>query len=1022
MRKVNYIASAGTGKTYKLVEEVYNNYLLKGININELFISTFTEKSAGELRNRIISKLKNELYHGSNIKKENIFENIYKIQDSYIGTIHSLFLRILKNYSDKTFVNQNTKVLNNYEFDIYFDKSFETYLLNNQDNIDKISKFIQDKKILKNILKKFYQKRIRILNKNVNYDDIQKKEEEIKNLKNETILLLNDFINIYYKELIELREEKIFKKDLLRIRDLIEIYKIIEIPSFNFNEINKTFPRLLAQKNISNNAKTIINRIKKEYSDLNIKENLLIDKIVLLKDKVLNLNYLIILNEFKKLDKILENLKIENNFIDNDDILIRTLNLLKSNKEIKEKIQNKFKAIIVDEFQDTDNIQLEVFKILSEKSDFIVLGDPKQCIYEWRNANLDDYIEFISNNNFENKNLNICYRSNKNLVEFYNYIFSNENSDFLSSLRKKNANYTYKLIADNKAEDENIEIIFTNNEEHVILNKIKELIEKNNYKYGDILILFRKNKSAQKLVDVLKNNSIPFISYLENQFNNTIEIISVLNLIKLIKYPFDELNLLSVLKSPIFCYSDLDLYNLRNKLDIYSIPEFQKIKNVIENIENYSIHKLIKILYKEFKIVEKFSLYPDYRQKVENLKKLVKLSSNFDRNNFQLRDFIQFLENTDENVENIIIEDESFIKLMSIHKAKGLEAKVVIIPYIFEVDNTNTEGFYNIDGLMVKIDNKIKIDNKKRNVVKSENFKEDIVKQKNIDAEERLLYVALTRAKEKLIILANNGKNIKTDLQKKVSKLIKDIEENNNRYFKAKIQYLDKIYTENSNYWSNKLFSSKDNNLEEEFKLLKNKEEERTNDYNTYINIKKIISVSQLMELDKLKNEDDYELIYYEDKDEKNYSSNLGTLVHKILEGFSFITNKDLAKEEIIKKLQEYQNLYSNKIIKEAEEILFNFLNSKYYNEISNSQILFRELPFTLKEENKYIEGIIDLVYEKDDKLIIMDYKTNKITNTEKLEHIYKVQKKYYTKAIELIFPEKGKNIEFKFCWLRELN
>lgn len=1002
MRKINYIASAGTGKTYQLVEEVYNNYILKGISIENLFISTFTEKSAGELKNRIINKLKSELYKGNNVNQ--LFDNIYKIQESYIGTIHSLCLKIIKTYPEETFITKETKILESFLLDLYFDKSFEEYIKNNQ-NINETVEFIQDKNNLYKIFKDIYYKRSRIIDIDIKEleNKITNQKNDILNIKNSLIALLDDFINKYYKELIFLKEN-IFKTDLIKVKKLLEYNRFINIEL----EHNKTFPRFLKSRNISSEASLI-----KKSLDKNIlnEENKLIEDLENLKSKALYLNYLIVLKEFHNFNIILENLKKENDCIDYDDIIIKCINLLKNHSEINQKFQNKFKALFIDEFQDTDNLQLELVKLLSEKSDLIVLGDPKQCIYEWRNANLDDYINFIDNDYFETINLDTCYRSNKSLVGFYNYLFTAPKYNFLDHLKEI---YISEIKANkNEDKDKSINLISSQNEALDILEKIKELIQEG-YKYEDIMILFRKNKQANELVHLLKNNSIPFISYLDSDLKNNLEISSVLNLIKLIKYPFDKLNLLAVLKSPIFCFSDLDIYNIKDKLDIYEIEEFKNIKELIDNLDTYSIFDILKFIYKEYKIIEIFSLYPDSVQKIENLNKLLKMASNFDRNNFQFRDFIEFLDKNKEETENIILDDKNFIKIMTIHKSKGLEAKVVIIPYLLDKYRDDDSGFHNIDNLMVKIKNNNRL------IAKSSNFDENKVKYKIKCSEKRLLYVAFTRSKEKLILLANekeyDNRRSHDSLSKEIFSLIQNIKNTYEENFEEKT--LKSI--ENINYWDNIKNEQKD--LSEKIILLENIEKKRIEDYEKSIMNKNISSVSQLMKTEKI---EDYENNNVNEYDNyiKTYSAELGTLVHKVLESFSFKKDKNLAKEEILSIINSQKNLVNYNVLNDAKEIILNFLDSKNYNEISDSNILFKELPFTLKENDKYIEGIIDLVYEKNNKIIIMDYKTNRIKDKEELEKNYKIQKDYYKKAIKLIFSEKNDNdIEFKFCWLREKN
>ncbi len=1043
--KKNYLASAGTGKTYNLVEEIIQNYIKNGITINQLFISTFTEKAAAELKKRIYKRLKEEIYKE---KSENLQNSFYEIQNSYIGTLHSLLLRILKNHPEVSKVTDETRIVNGIEFDAIFNEIFEEFLFDNKKLIDEIIILINRKSYINKLFKDFYQNRWKLdFNEIKNINEERKKLQE---LKEKTLPILEILINDFYKNTIEFSKKyskQVLKLYLVGIKDKLREDDFTGW-SFNKKDLSKNSPKILRKvKNLTGEIKKELDKIDRELknrkNELEPLENDLITCLIHIQKIAFNLNYLIILKHYREFEEKLNRKKSEENILDYDDILIKTLNIFNENQKIREKYIKKFKGVFIDEFQDTDKLQLEIIRILSSKSDLIVFGDPKQCIYEWRHANLDDYLKFIESN-FDEKNtidLDICFRSDIGLIGFFNLTFCKEYYDFLnkniSSLHLQKLYLKPLSFPSTKkiSEKENfihfIKMQKKEDEPFVLVEVIKNLY-KEGYTPKDILILFRTATDTERYLKQLKINNIPFISFLESSFYKSQEILTVLNVLRLIQYPDNQLNIISVLKSPIFNFSDQDLLDLKNNFSIEKLKYLEEILEISKLKDKISLGDLVSKTFDKLGIFEIFSLFPDAKQKIINLQKLLEYSKKFERENFNLRDFINFLEENRDTREDegILIEDDDFIKIMTMHKAKGLEEKVVIIPNLSKGSKNSNDGFFTINGkLMVQI----KSNNKK--IAESKNFDENLVKDKREKEEKRLLYVAFTRAKEKLIFIGSNSRNrskmddiedlIKYVNDKKIKVEIKD--PNSKKKVGEKLVEINVkkdesplLKKEKEEYWENLAKNSK--NLDKKLEKLAKEEEKRKKDYEKSVSTKRFIAVSELM---KIKDEKYFlEMEQIKEVEETisfgNESTELGTFVHKILEKFSFTDKKEEAQKEINKLIDKYidsvKEDYRKNIKEKALKILNKFLNSEIYKEISASNILFREMPFTLKEENRYIEGIIDIVYEKDNQIVVLDYKTTKITSKEKIEERYKIQSDYYTKAVRKIFPDK--DIHFKFAIL----
>ncbi|WP_456400007.1 UvrD-helicase domain-containing protein [Persephonella sp.] len=1022
MEKINYIASAGTGKTYTLVSKAVDYYILeKKININNIFITTFTDKAASEVKNRIYERLKEKIRKSKDNPDltEHLLDNYRSVQHSYIGTIHSLLLRILKGNPVESKITDEINVIDEIQFEALFFEVFERFVEENEEDVKTLTKYFSNKRQIYNIFKNMYNNRWKLNTAEIKNKDVY--EIEIERISVNTKILLNKFISEYYSSFID--QTELLKTDLKEIREKINRGEFLSIKV----DKNKNFPKLLK----STKVKKLPEFEKIKNNDvIELEESQLIENLEKLIDNVLFLNYSLILKIFEKFKKLLEEKKEEEGLITYDDIIFKSVDLLKSHPEILREYQERFKVFLIDEFQDTDPLQMEVIKLLSEKSDLIVFGDPKQCIYEWRNANLYDYLNFIED--FESVPLDVCYRSIPEYIGFLNEFFVKE--DFLNKkFEKKEETIKHidkKFIPYLKYDDSKdfngrssvIEVVKTEkgDEHKAVLDIIRKLLN-NGYKPDDIIVLFRSATGTERFVNILKNANIPYVSFLSSIYFNSLEVVTVLNILKLIQFPEDKVSLVAVLKSPLFNYSDLDLYKLKDNLNIEEIDELKEIRELINIKDGMNISEILENLYKKLPIKEVFSVYPDGKQKVANLEKLHLIAGKLESENFQLKDLIDYIEESRFRSENdaFIIGDDNLTKLMTIHKSKGLESKIVIIPFINSRKVGNLNGFYTVeDQLMVIIR-----DDSNRVIAKTPNFDEDKVKNQIYCEEKRLLYVAFTRAKEKLIIIDPDSggfiKEINTVLDKidnrEITVTSKELKENK---FTLKIKKYDYESSDsNENYWLT-LIKPPNKNLINNLKKLELEEKKREEEFRRAVEKKIFTTVSSLglenkekevLEERELKEDD----LRYE---RGNIKVEIGILTHKILEHFSFPSDIKKGEEEILSLLKKYSNytvgVNKERVVSEVKRKLINFLKTEDYKEIAKSIILFKEMPFTLKENGTYIEGKIDIVYMKNGIITVADYKTGKIEDTT----LYNTQMQYYTKVVKEIFP--NKEVKFKFIYL----
>ncbi|RUM50631.1 MAG: hypothetical protein DSY47_01280 [Hydrogenothermus sp.] len=1009
MPNINYIASAGTGKTHNLVCKVLEKILTEKVSLKNLLILTFTEKSATELKEKLYEKIKNILINPKvpEEDKKKLHKELIFIDSGYIGTFHSVFLRLLKKYPEQSKIDNSFNIISN-NLDSFLDLIFEKWIeedfeknKNQKKQWHEIIKTFEGKsEKIKEIFIILYKNKLKLKPYEVN---LEKQKQEIEILQNQLKELINELFKNYGNLLNEIKKEynsKFFKVSPFDIRNALEEGKNINLPNINDFLFFKS-----PQKLKKDEKKFYESQIEPLKNDENFKklEKQICEKTQKLKEKALDYNANILLKKFFEYLRFVKKLKDEEKLIDFNDILEKMLELIK-NEDIKNKLKNNFKYIFIDEFQDTDIIQNQIIEKISNQNIY-VFGDPKQCIYTWRDANLNTYYQFLDKNKFKDKVLDTNYRSSQILVEFFNKLLSSNtflshiDKKFKKSVKHKNKiqNSYIKLINLKTTKTKKEELI---KQEALYTVKLIQDLLKENHKFSDIMILLRKNSQLKIFKETLAQYNIPVDSTLNNNLFEKEEIKTIINILKLIEYPRRQLILLKVLKSPLIFADDLFLYKNKENLSLENIQNenLKVIREIIENKYNLTVEEIIDEIYQKTDLLETYSLMLEGTKKVENLKKLKTIAKKKTLERLSLRDFILYMEtNTHQEVEERF---ENAVKLLTMHKSKGLESKVVIIPLV-----SQEPWQIELNQIHIKNGKPLLYFPKNKTVSKKIKTYEKDLKEKIKNEQERLFYVAITRAKEKLIFIAS-GKPRTSSYKNLLNKTFKEVNYKINEE-DVDFEKLQILPSEREN------LKKETENIQEKLKNIIKLEKERQEKYEQALQSQRFKSVSQIMK--EHQKEEEVKIPLSQNKEE-NTAIYTGILVHDILESLDF-NNFSLKKvEELLNKKKTIipENIREI-VLNNALKILQNFENSPLHNELRTSKILFRELPFTLYEENTYIEGRIDIVYEKNGRIIVMDYKTNKYESKEEKEKIlstYKKQKEYYLKAVSKLYPDK--NIEFK--------
>jgi len=416
-------------------------------------------------------------------------------------------------------------------------------------------------------------------------------------------------------------------------------------------------------------------------------------------------------------------LKKDMNAMDYDDLLVNTLVLFKTHPEVLNKCSSQFKYVLVDEFQDTNKIQIELVEALSSvHGNLIVVGDDSQSIYSFRGALFKNIKDFIEDDRTKIFKIQSNYRSTSDIVGFINHLIpSNSVPKALKPIRKS---YLKPFIVETFDDLEQADAVTK-----IIEDKLKEGLD-----YKDIAVLYRSHSLSMVLQQKLDSKGIPYRILSGLRFIETAHIKDILAFLKVLNNPLDKISWMRVLKlfpgignkTASKIYEEIEIQINEEYDNISSIlkeTEINKFKAPLELLtklfekKESSPDELIDIIYQDFYQEYSFLTFTDSKSRNMDIERFSEIASQYHSVNAFIEDLTLSEEigvmATNRN------KDENKLTLTTIHGAKGLEWKVVILISVNPGDFPN--------GLAIK--------------------------EQKLDEEERLFYVAITRAKNELYIL-----------------------------------------------------------------------------------------------------------------------------------------------------------------------------------------------------------------------------------------------------------------------------
>ena len=791
-------------------------------------------------------------------------------------------------------------------------------------------------------------------------------------------------------------------------------------------------------------------------------------------------------------------------------------NVVKS--EIAKKYENKFEEIAIDEYQDSNLVQEYILTSVSRGNNIFMVGDVKQSIYKFRQARpklfLDKYDSYkLEPVDGEDRKIQLFknFRSRSNILDFTNLVFEDIMSRELGNIEYNQdeylnlgANFEEIQNQDYKTEleildlsEENDDIWKTDEEEteeeqekvedvvleaRFVARKIKELIDskyqiidkktgRRDIQYKDIAILLRTSSGVANVYEKeISELEIPVYSDSSSQYLQSVEIETIMSLLRIINNPMQDIPLVTVMRSPIGNFTDNELIEIRMvdrnssfyeallKSDLEKAHRFLSLlKELREDEEYMTLDEWIWNIYTKTGYMNYVNLMPNGALRVSNLRMLFERAKQYEEASFKgLYNFINFIDKIKFNQEDlkaakIIGENENVVRIMTIHKSKGLEFPVVILAGVGKQFN-----FRDLNGKIL-LDQDLGmgpqyIDSDRYIEFKTLAKKALAIKAKNeaISEEMRILYVALTRAKEKLIIVGRQKDvNKKMSEKQKLLEIYSTIDDNKiNPYllqkYKTYLDWLELIYLKEGVANTKNLFTVNIKKREKTSVKIENevedisekiiKESNKNNDEQEKEKIKEILNwqykhqsiegIPTKTSVSKLKEKREQEVqitqepkFINEEAKTKLTGAQKGTLIHLCLQKMKETEEYNLEKiTELIEELKDKEIITEIEVQNIDKEKLLEYTNSQLWTELKQAKEIHKEHPFYINikasriynqinkedDEDILVQGVIDLFFiDKDDKLILVDYKTDYVQNENELVEEYKGQLDLYKEALE---------------------
>lgn len=1055
-------ASAGSGKTYVVIQRMIRLITKENVSVKEILAVTFTNLAASEMKEKLKSAIIDEINKTGNLRLKSELDEIISAD---ISTVHSFCLNLLRRYFyvlelDAAFEicdESKKKQLKAQALDNVFEKLYEEKSTEFISTVDCFLTKRTDSKLRAAILDF-----AAFCESETSVDVITEKTHETHE---NGVGFIGEWFNNYYKTRFITLLEKFeniasrFSGVSHREKQIAEIIDLLNtaLESKDFFELSEIVTSTKIEKKPARDQDSKILKSYHDDFDAYVKE---ITKIVnggknaIISDCKNSLetfdNFVYV---YKRYEEEFAKLKREENVVDFSDLEHFACKLLK-NPEILSEVKSRYKYVFIDEYQDVNGVQEEIINLISNDNEFMV-GDSKQSIYAFRGCNPEFFINknarYLSGDGTA-VSLDKNFRSSESIINTVNKVFSRvmkkESGGLEYSLNPMEygglyneypGRAVYDVIVKDVPKPEPVEYkgvysvmkdsvqkkTESGAEEKLILKLILDAIGKEYYdikektlkriSFGDIVVLIRSiGGLGEKIASTLINAGIPVSSETKNSIGEYSEIKSLINLIRLINCARQDIPLANVLLE-FFAFTEDELAEVRErggrKLDFYDCAKIVseqtdelscKLKNFFTYLEKIRVisefataGEVINRVIRDTEWDTKIIASELGEVKMRRVERFI-AASGTGSNGCTVR---EFCENIGEIVEDITVSEatgENTVKIMTMHASKGLEFPFVIIAGTSkDINLRDATGFYlkdrdlGVSFKTVDADKKLIYDNALRILLTKK------IKEQAIIEEIRVFYVALTRAKYELHVIADESildcKQFKIAEVKKLSDLL-SVDD-------AEIC----IHNESSLTFNSEqdgvAVAGKEINSELTELIKRNLSLTYAYEKDTVLPVKSSVS-----EVNSAASDNEYYKtvsIFGESDAEK------GTAYHKALEFIDFY--KDVGSQLALLGEKGVFNENELSLIDTAKlenivkmDIFTKIKGYKLYKEQKFCKLVSPEkIGMESNDAKILVQGIVDLIAVSGSDAILIDYKLSKIADDDSLVKKYKRQMELYKLAIE---------------------
>lgn len=967
-------AGAGSGKTSSLISRLVALIVSGEAQVENIAALTFTRKAAAELKERFQLALEEASRSESGVERQRVSDALSTLDRVYIGTIHSFCARLLRERPIEAGITPDFKELEGLEERFLQERAWEEYLLRLRvEGPEKL-----DMLRILDVSEKDLQEAYHILNMypDVEWPVIEVPYPDLESVRVELYGLLkkvSEHLPIKEPEggWDNLQKTIRMARQWRRIFDLEKDFYLFRLLELMDKEIQVTKKRwekpeiAIQMENLYElfREQTLMPALKswREY------------------------RYKYLMEIIVPAGRYYQELRIKESVVNFQDLLLKTSGLLRDHPEVRGYFQRRYTHLLVDEFQDTDPIQAEIImyltgtdllekdwtKIVPIPGSLFVVGDPKQSIYRFRRADIDTY--FLVKKQIEATGgsalyLTANFRSLPEVVDFVNITFEEMfkqgppyQAEFVSmeALREDESRLAglYFFPVDKKKKKEDL----VKEDARQIAVWIKKAID---FVPEDFLILVRYKKHMSEYGKALAAYRIPFSIAGDSDLSSSLELKELYYLLQALSDPDDPVPLVATLRGILFGVSDQELYLLRKAGGVFSflapLPELSedfepiwiKLRQYWKWTKEMPPSTAINRIAEESGILA-LAIQKDNPGSIIQMIELIRGRERAGQTSFAdaVKFFGQLLE---EGIEDQLdVEGRSSgVRIMNLHKAKGLEAKVVILANPSKANNHPPRLHVERQGNKAK--GYLEINKKKgfQNIALAQPVNWELYKveeEKYQKAEEqRLLYVAATRARDTLFISTAAQKSAWEGLE---------------------LYVLEKDFVKLPSGEADEQSVSMEHDRTEFI----NFEKTRTKRFES---IKKSSYIKKTI-TEISKDSGDTPL-----REETGKGFSWGTVMHRVLE--LIIREKKFSVREIL-VAEGRDESEEDEVIKIIEELR----QTDIWERILKAEIKLTEVPFGMFVDDTYLGGIIDLAFLEEDGWVLIDYKSDHIVSEEHLGQLY---------------------------------